>query len=175
MYIWDEKHGVDFLQNIELSQFDLISSPYRNATISRKQGKPLPLGMNSIALNGGALSSVVHFSCADAFLFNRIESSWGMGERATRKINAELLLVLQSGIRRCRCVSTCGGSRATSSSRSTFLASSSSSCLGFPSGSIEKPPATASASVTHPVSIPSLIVSNHRNGWLFNQDCLLCI
>ena len=37
VYTWDENHGVQFLTGVELSQFDLISSPYRNVTISRKQ------------------------------------------------------------------------------------------------------------------------------------------
>ncbi len=37
VYTWDENHGVQFLTGVELSQFDLISSPYRNVTIFRKQ------------------------------------------------------------------------------------------------------------------------------------------
>lgn len=36
--MWDEDQGVKFLGDVELSQFDLISSPYRNASISRKRG-----------------------------------------------------------------------------------------------------------------------------------------
>jgi gamma-aminobutyric acid receptor subunit alpha len=36
--VWDEDQGVKFLGDVELSQFDLISSPYRNASISRKRG-----------------------------------------------------------------------------------------------------------------------------------------
>lgn len=39
IYSWDEDQGVKFLSDVELSQFDLISSPYRNASISRKRGK----------------------------------------------------------------------------------------------------------------------------------------
>ncbi|EFX89617.1 hypothetical protein DAPPUDRAFT_190742 [Daphnia pulex] len=38
LYVWDEDQGVKFLGDVELSQFDLISSPYRNASISRKRG-----------------------------------------------------------------------------------------------------------------------------------------
>ncbi len=38
IYAWDEDQGVKFLGDVELSQFDLISSPYRNASISRKRG-----------------------------------------------------------------------------------------------------------------------------------------
>lgn len=38
IYVWDEDQGVKFLGDVELSQFDLISSPYRNASISRKRG-----------------------------------------------------------------------------------------------------------------------------------------
>ncbi|XP_032787616.1 gamma-aminobutyric acid receptor alpha-like [Daphnia magna] len=37
IYVWDEDQGVKFLGDVELSQFDLISSPYRNASISRKR------------------------------------------------------------------------------------------------------------------------------------------
>ena len=37
IYVWDGQ-GVKFISDVELSQFDLISSPYRNASISRKQG-----------------------------------------------------------------------------------------------------------------------------------------
>lgn len=35
IYVWDETQGVKFLSDVELSQFDLISSPYRNASIQR--------------------------------------------------------------------------------------------------------------------------------------------
>lgn len=43
IYEWDEAQGVKFLGDVELSQFDLISSPYRNASISRKKGTLLKL------------------------------------------------------------------------------------------------------------------------------------
>ncbi|XP_065580667.1 gamma-aminobutyric acid receptor alpha-like isoform X2 [Artemia franciscana] len=39
VYQWDVDNGVKFLPGVELSQFDLISSPIRNITIHRKQGE----------------------------------------------------------------------------------------------------------------------------------------
>ena len=41
IYVWD-KQGVKFLSDVELSQFDLMSSPYRNTSITRKQGDDEP-------------------------------------------------------------------------------------------------------------------------------------
>ena len=38
MYVWDPGQGVQVVTGVELSQFDLISSPYRNLSITRKQG-----------------------------------------------------------------------------------------------------------------------------------------
>ena len=35
IYVWDESQGVKFLGDVELSQFDLVSNPYRNVSIER--------------------------------------------------------------------------------------------------------------------------------------------
>lgn len=62
VYVWDEDQGVKFLNDVELSQFDLLSSPYRNTTIWRKKGdcnRSLPA--NTKIMRGAVLQRITPF------------------------------------------------------------------------------------------------------------------
>lgn len=44
IYEWQNDESVNFVPGMTLSQFDLISSPYRNFTLTRREGKYFILG-----------------------------------------------------------------------------------------------------------------------------------
>lgn len=95
LYVWDEDQGVKFLGDVELSQFDLISSPYRNASISRKRG--------------AALIFAVRKEVESTFILCLSELTYAY--------------VIQVFIRSCKWVSICVESKGTFWSRSTCRAS----------------------------------------------------
>lgn len=39
IYQWQNDESVNFVPGMTLSQFDLISSPYRNLTLTRREGE----------------------------------------------------------------------------------------------------------------------------------------
>ena len=75
IYIWQENNGVEFLSDIELSQFDLISSPYRNATISRKQGQPLHCYSSDQSI---IKSPINQHRAWQSLLFSIVLSDWAL-------------------------------------------------------------------------------------------------